>query len=159
METISSVFENVPLDYLVVGGIALVIALDALRGGIGRAVAIAIALPLALLLSALAKEAAFLGDVVATPLTSALTLGVFAALLYILVRRAGFDFLDGGSGHPLQAAITGVSVAIIATVVWLEADSVQFLWSVGPHLETVFAEQFRLFWLVGSFVALAFVRG
>jgi len=162
MEAITSVFTVVPLDYFVLGGIVLVIALDSLRSGIGRACALAVALPVSMLLYSLLDKAALLssvGALFATPLAQALTFAVILALSYLLARRMGLEFVDGGMGEPIQSLIAGVAIAMIFVVIWLQLPALESLWHFNTQVSAVFAEPFRLWWLLGAYAALAFARG
>ncbi len=162
METVTSFFSSVPLDYFILGGIVLFIALDSLRSGIGRACAIAVALPLSMLLYPLLKSAILLGSATflfATPISQALTFGGVLVLSYFLARRMGLEFIDGGMGEPIQAIIAGISIAIIFTVIWLQLPALDTLWHFNDQITALFAEKFRLWWLFGAYAALTFARG
>lgn len=155
-------FSGIPLDYVILGGIVLVIALDSLRSGIGRACAIAVALPLTMLLYPLLKSgvltssATFLFE---TPLSQALTFGALLIVSYFLARRMGLEFIDGGMGEPIQAIIAGISIAIIFTVIWIQLPALDTLWHFSDQITSLFTEKFRLWWLLASYAALAFARG
>lgn len=161
MEIITAFFTSVPIDWFILGGILVLVGLDTLRSGIGRACALAVSLPLALFLHSLIDSTAFLGTMgfLSSPSGS---VGVFAALLiasYILVRRMGLDYIDGGMGQPVQALLAGVAVTAIFAIVWQELPLLDSLWHFDTQVSAIFAEQFRLFWLLGAYVALAFARG
>ncbi len=161
MGTLAGIFQAVPLDYFVLGGIVVLFGLDALRSGIGRAAAVAIALPLASLLTTFATKAIPLAGVSAIQNGIGAT-ALFAALFvlaYLLVRRMGLNFLDGGMGQPIQAVLSGFAIAAIFAVIWVQSDVLNTYWQFGPQLQSIFAEQFRLWWLLGSYAALAFARG
>lgn len=88
METITGVFAAVPLDYFLLGGISVVVAIDTLRSGIGRAAALAVALPVALLLHSLLGTAAFIGTIAQSDsgVMQAAVFGAILALSYLLVQ-------------------------------------------------------------------------
>ena len=161
MGNIAGFIQAVPIDWFILGGILVLVGLDTLRCGIGRACALAVALPLALFLHSLIDSAAFLGGV-GFFASSTGSVGVFAALLiasYILVRRMGLDYIDGGMGQPVQALLAGAAVTAIFAVVWLQLPLFDSLWHFDTQVSAIFAEQFRLFWLLGAYAALAFARG
>ena len=162
MGTLTSVFHSLPLDWVILGGIVVVIGIDSLRSGVGRACALAAALPIALLLHSLLTKAALIGSLgvlSGSTLAQALTFGGIVLLSYVLVRRMGLEYLDGGMGEPIQAVLAGGAVAILFNIIWLQVPALDTLWHVGPQIQAVFAENFRLWWLLGAYAALAFARG
>lgn len=161
METIIGFFTSVPIDGFILGGILVFVGLDALRSGIGRACALAVALPVALFLHSLFDSTVFFGSMDFFS-TSTGSVGVFAALLvasYILMRRIGLNFVDGGMGQPVQALLAGAAVTVIFAVVWLQLPLLDSLWHFDTHVSALFAEAYRLLWLLGAYAALAFARG
>lgn len=161
MGSIQSLFMGVPLDWIILVAIIIVFALDSLRSGIGRASAVAVALPLALFLYILAKSAflTWAGGLFSTP---PMQLAVFAALavvIYVLLRRMGLDYVDGGMGAPVQAILAGTAVTVVFACIWLHEPALAGLWEVSGQIQDAFAEKFRLWWLLGAYVVLAFARG
>lgn len=158
MDAVRGLFDSVPLDFFFLGGLALIIALDTLRSGTGRASAIAAALPAAALLFSLSSNAPVLGTALSSGMAEAALFLALAVLMYFALRRMGLEFL-GGMGQPVQAALAGVATTAVVAVVWMHVPSLEAFWEFGPQLQAVFAEEFRLFWLLGAFAALAFARG
>lgn len=156
----TSLFTAMPMDWLILGVLIIVLALDSLRSGIGRSLTIAVALPLAFVLFSL-LPGSFIGssDFLASPTVQAGVFGVFFVAMYFLVRRMGFDFIDSGMGQPLQAIIAGAAVAVIAACIWLQEPVLSDFWTLSDQIASVFAESFRLVWLAGAYAALAFARG
>ncbi|MEK7155561.1 MAG: hypothetical protein AAB734_01645 [Patescibacteria group bacterium] len=161
METISGIFAAVPLDYFLLGAVAVVVALDTMRSGIGRAAALAVALPVALLLHSLLGTTAFIGNIAAldSGMMQAAVFGAILALSYLLVRRMGLEYVDGGMGQPIQSLIAGVALAVIFAVIWQESAVLGVLWQFDSPVTSLFAGSYRLFWLLGAYAALAFARG
>ena len=144
------------------GGVALILAADSLRSGMGRAAALAVALPLTLVLHSFLKTAVVLGSVSALSGSSMVQAGVFAVLLalsYFMVRRMGLDFLNGGTGQPIQAILVGVAAAAILAIVWLQVPVLSQILPFSGQTKAILAEQFRFWWLLGAYLALAFARG
>lgn len=159
MEGLQGMFQIVPLDFVILGGIAIIVALDSVRGGIGRASAIVVALISAQFLSSLLNDTAFIGAMVSSPM---MEVGAFLLLVgasYFTLRRMGLEYVSGGIGQPMQSAIVGVAVAIVCAVTWLSIPALSDYWEFGRQISTIFAEQFRLIWILGAFGALAFARG
>jgi hypothetical protein len=158
MDALQGVFQAVALDYVLLCGIAILVALDTLRSGLGRAAALVITLSLAAFLMSLVPDTAFLASAISSDVLHAVAFGALIVALYFLTRRMGLEFLSGGMGQPLQAALAGVAVAAVATVVWLSVPALESYWEFGPQLQAIFAEEFRLFWLLGAYAALAVAR-
>ncbi len=162
MAALQGFFTFVPFEWFVLGGIALVLMADTLRAGMGRAAALAVALPLTLVLHSFLKTAVVLGSVSALSGSSMVQAGVFAVLLalsYFMVRRMGLDFLDGGMGQPIQAILAGVAAAAILAIVSLQVPILSQILPFSAQTKAIFAEQFRFWWLLGAYLALAFARG
>lgn len=158
MDALQGVFHYIPLEYIFLGAIALGIALDSLRSGIGRATSLVIALTVSLFFVSLISGTAFIGDKLSSSL---FTIGAFAGLViinYFFVRRMGLEYLSGGMGQPLQAALAGVAVAAVCVVAWLSIPELGAYWEFSSQIQSIFSEQFRLLWLLGAFAALAFAR-
>jgi hypothetical protein len=161
METITGFFSSVPLDYFIIGGIILIVAVDSLRSGIGRAAAVSVALTLAFVFHQFLASAAFLGTLpmLSSGIAAAGAVGGLVVLAYFLVRRMGLEYIDGGMGQPIQAAIASLAVTIILIVTWLGIPALTDVWQFNSQIQSLFAESYRLFWLLGAFAALAFARG
>ena len=71
LAALMSVFSNIPLDWVVIAVFAFIMAADALRGGPSRATALALALPLTLLVAGALPDARLMGGI-ASQLTSPL---------------------------------------------------------------------------------------
>ncbi len=152
-------FSAMPMDWLILGGLVILIALDSLRSGIGRALTIVLALPLAYFLFTLVPASVIGGgELLASPASQAGMFGVLFVAMFFLVRRMGLDYMDSGAGEPLQALISGGAVAVIVACIWLQVPVLSDFWALSDQLSAVFDESFRLFWLAGSYGALAFAR-
>ena len=162
LETVTGIFTGIPYDWLALGGLIVVVALDSLRSGIGRACAIALSLPLASILYALIEQTAFLKDVAlldSSPAAQLATFGVIALVTYLLVRRIALEYIDSGAGEPMQALLAGAAATAVLVIVWLQLPMSGEVWQLSDKVRAIFAEQYRLIWLLGSYLALAFARG
>ncbi len=157
----TSLFKTVPLDWIVFGVIIIVVALDSLRSGIGRALAISVALPLAMVLFSLMQKSVLLGSgtLLSTTYVQVGAFAVIFAAVYILTRRMGLDFVDGGMGEPVQALLAGGAVTVVFACIWLQEPILSELWTLSDQAQNIFAESFRFIWLLGAYAALAFARG
>lgn len=161
MGNISGFFAAIPLDWFVIGGIMLVFIVDTLRSGLGRVNSVALALPLVLFSYSFFAETMFLKS---APFLSgstgvAVVLGILFILCFFIVRRMGLEYIDDGMGQPIQALVAGVAIAVIVIVFWMQLPSIQSYFIFGPQIQALFAEQYRLFWLIGAYASLAFARG
>lgn len=159
---ISSFFSNLPMGWLILGGLVIVLALDSLRSGVGRAIALSLSLPVAFVLFSLAQKTVILSSVTglfANSLTKTAVFAIFVVALYFLIRRMGHDYMDGGMGEPIQSLFAGLSVAIVFVCVWLQLPELKETFALGGQIEMFFGEQFRLWWLLAAYGALAFARG
>ena len=154
-------FSGIPLDWVVIIVFALIMSADALRGGPSRATALALALPLTLLVASALPDARLMGSIASqlnTPLIAALLHGILLVIVFICMYRIT-DTYGADSSHPVQAVFSGVAVAAIAVVIWLQIPALDSVWHFGPQIQAIFGEAYRFWWLLVSFVALAFARG
>ncbi|OGG60010.1 hypothetical protein A2765_00910 [Candidatus Kaiserbacteria bacterium RIFCSPHIGHO2_01_FULL_56_24] len=162
LHSVTGFFTGIPLDWIILGVLVILIALDSLRSGIGRACAIALALPVAVLLYSLVEKTAVLGTVSAlsaTPMAQAITFGVIAVVCYLLVRRMALEYVESGTGEPIQALLAGGATTIVFIIAWEQVPALQSLWHMSDRVNAIFSESYRLIWLLGAYVGLAFARG
>lgn len=162
MSSVTGVFTGAPYDLLAIGAFIVLIALDSLRSGIGRACAIALALPMATLLYALVPATVGLGAVSvlnASPTMQLATFGAMAFITYLIVRRIALEYIESGRGEPIQALLASTAATAVLIVVWLQLPMTNEIWPLSGKIQAVFSEQYRLIWLFGSYLALAFARG
>lgn len=159
LQFVASTFSAISLDWLILAGVVVFFAFDALRAGPARVTALAMALPIALLLSESVRDAAYLGNFVGNS-SPAVQTGVFIAVavgLFVALYRI-VDF-GADSMHPAQAALAGTACAVVLTVVVLQLPDTTLPWTFTEKFRIVFGEAYRLYWLVGAYFALAISRG
>ena len=156
-----SAFSRISLDWIVLAVFAFLVAVDALRSGPSRATALALALPLTLLVAGYMQGASFMSGIVqqlSSPiLNNAFTL-ILLAILFICMYRIT-DTFGADSAHPIQTLLTGLAVAAIAAVVWVQIPSLESIWHFGPQAQALFGAAHRFWWLLAGYIALAFARG
>ena len=160
IDAMTSFASTIPIDWIILGALAILFSIDALRAGPAKISALALALPSAMLISGLLPGAAFLGSIVSqfsTPFLQGALFLAIAAGLYILVRR--MDASYGGEGQPFQALLAGCAGTAILMVVWLQIPALTALWAFGSDIVGVFGTTYAFWWLIGSYAALAAVRG
>lgn len=160
LDSIIGFFVSIPVDWMIIGGFALLAALDCVRSGARRVSQITLAFPLAALLMQSLPQAYLLGDIASqfsTPLMQVLILGLLFVTLYLFLGRIGLSW-GGEEGLTIQAAIAGVAAAAMVATMWVATPSLQSLWHFGPQVQEIFGETYRFWWLIASYAALAFVR-
>ena len=161
LRSVQSFFTGLPMDRIILGVIVIVIALDSLRSGIGRAISLSIAMPMGLFLYSLADTAVlnWAGGLFSTPFMQAAVFGAIVVGMYLLVRRMGLEYVDSGMGAPVQALLAGAAVTVVFACIWLHEPALGDIWTLSPQVQMVFSEAYRLWWLLGAYIALAFARG
>lgn len=162
LDAVTGMFTSIPLDWIILGALIVLIALDSLRSGIGRACAISLALPAALLLFSLSEKTIILKDVnvlTSSPTIQLAVFGVIALACYLLARRMALEYIESGTGEPIQALLAGGAATVVLVVVWLQLPMTDSVWHLSDRVQAVFSESYRLVWLLGAYLGLAFARG
>lgn len=161
MEMVSNFFTGVPIDWIVLAGLIFVLTIDSLRSGMGRAASLAIAFPLAAILFSLIGSAAFIGNLgfIDSVTGAAVAFGALVIVAYVFGRRMGIDYMDSGIGQPVQSFLAAVAATAIIVLVWLGLPELHDLWFPEAQLQAIFADAYRLWWLLGAFAILIFARG
>lgn len=158
--SVTGFFGSVPTDWIILFAVTVLVALDALRSGSGRAMALVISMPVVLLLFNAFKSAAVLaplGSQLGTPLLQAALFIVLTFCVFLLVRRMTASWI-GDSGAPLQALLAGAAATAVIAVTWVSIPAFDALWNFGGQVRDVFGEPFRFWWVLGSLAVLAFIR-
>ncbi len=148
------------LDWIIIAVFALIVTFDALRSGSGRAAVLAVAFPIAVFFSDLATHTYLISGLLAPLSTPVLKAGVFLAIFaitYVLIYRIVYSF-GGMSRGFLFALLSGISAAIITTVMWLQVPALQAIWHFGPEVSAIFGASYALLWIIAAYLILAFVR-
>ena len=148
-----------PIDWIIIAVVVALITVDAIRSDGGRASALMLSLPGAYLIYSLLPHALALSSV--PMLTSGKTSPYFflgiTIILTLLIRR-----IIGFGGYAQSGALSGILIgaasAATLVVVWLSVPELSALWNFGPQVHAVFAEQYRLWWLAASYLAVVFAR-
>lgn len=159
ISTLTSYVPALSADWIIVGALVLFFTFDALRAGPSRLTALALALPIALLLSESMMTTAYIGTLVAQS-APALQTGAFIVLalgLFIALYR----IVDSGrdSSNALLALLAGVGATAIVIVVLLQLPAATVPWTFSDSFNTIFGEAYRLFWFIAAYFAIAIARG
>lgn len=160
IDALTGALAGVPIDWLILGALALIAAVDILRSGARRICVAALALPVALLLFSTMQDAAFVNTLLAqlsTPVLQAALIGVLFVVMYIIIGRLGLSWGDE-SGQVIQAALGGVAFAVVVATFWLATPELASVWKFGAQTSEIFSEQYRFFWILGSYGIFAYIR-
>lgn len=150
-----------PLDWIIIGVLAVALSLESYRAGGGKAVTLAVAMPIAYVCMLWLGATAGLGGLT-QQLTSPLALaGLFFTLfsgLFVLIYRMFFAF-DAGSGSIVQSVLTGIATTAIILTFWNVAPGVNTLLPLSEPLKLFAGEQYRFYVLFVSYLTLAIARG
>lgn len=155
-----SFLSSIQTDWIIIAAVLILVAAYTLRFGTDIPAALALALPSANVLDSLLPHAAFLGSLSGSLSSSAAQAGIFlafAAALTFLFSRVISTF-GAGSGSFFAAIFASAAMTIMLLTFWVQLPALETLWHFGPSIQAAFAEQYRFWWMVGSFVALAVAR-
>ncbi|KKU27193.1 MAG: hypothetical protein UX39_C0003G0032 [Candidatus Magasanikbacteria bacterium GW2011_GWA2_46_17] len=159
-ELVANSLSSIPLDWMVIVGFGIILAFIVMRTGISRAVALALSLPVALLIFSELTQARFLAGIGAqlgTPIMKALVFIIPFVVIYYFVHQM-IDTYGSGNGAITQALLASIATVVVVVVVWLQVPELQSLWHFGSQIQSIFDEQYRFWWLVCAYSTLAFVR-
>lgn len=152
--------STLSIDWILVGVLVVIIALDAIRSGSARAASIALATPLTLLLFEALPHAIIIGPIVAQFSGASAQTLLFAAIFvvtFLFIYRIVDSF--SGNGGAIQAVVAGIAATAVVLVVWLQVPGLQSLWHFGSQMQVIFGEAYRFWWLLAAYAGLAFARG
>jgi hypothetical protein len=152
--------SNLPLDWILIGVLFVIIAAETMRSGAQKACILSLAAPIASLLYLLVSHAALIATALAqlsTPLSQALLFIGLVALTCLVIARIGLSF-GSEAGAPIQAVVAGIATVAVVIAVWLQVPALDSIWHFGPQVQNIFAEQYRFWWLIGGYIALAAIR-
>lgn len=147
---------NLPMDWITVGIVFLVLAIDLYRSGPTRSASLALGSLIALPLYQLLGKTIGIGAAF-TALPGVAHAVVFAGLVvlcYVFLSRMVLPFSPGGSF--LQTLFGALSTSIILLAVVMQIPPLVDLWHPSLLLTTFFAEPYLIFWIVLSLAVLAF---
>lgn len=152
---------SISIDWILFSVLVALFALESFRSGSARAATFAISLPLSLIALQWLSSSFIVGNILHEYVkNSPLQLGVFAilfALFFFLTYRI-VGSPGGGNGGVLPAVISGFSATVVLMAVWPLIPGLAGYWQFADSLSLLFGESYRAWWLIGSYVALAFAR-
>lgn len=160
LQSIVDFLVRLPVDVVILLSFTLLIAIDALRSGAGRATVLAIAFPLTAFLYGMLSHVFFLGpfmEKLTIPHAHAGMLGVLFIITFFLVYRMMFSVGTGSIAFSFSL-LAGIAAVIAVLVVWLQVPALGDVWHFGPSVQMVFGQAYALYWLLVSYLLLAFIR-
>ncbi len=156
-----AVFSQFPIDWAIVIVFFIIVTFDALRSGPSRAATISLAWPIALFAFGLLPQTFLIGKIFLTiqsqsPIAQAAVFLILLVGFFALIYRTTHIF--GSSNGFLFALLAGMSATIITITLWLQEPALQVIWHFGPQIQMIFGGAYTLFWLIGSYIALAFIK-
>lgn len=161
MSAVVGFFARIPTDWIILFAVAAFGALDSLRSGSARVCAASLALPMTAFLAPLVSKASFIAPFAEQlPKTWGSTL-VFVLLfivLFVFARRM-CGMWGMNTDGVIQALLAGITLSVVMVCVWIASPALQgTVWHFGATTQTVFGEAWTLWWMLGAYAALAFVR-
>ena len=158
LTAVTGAFAHVPTDWIILFVVALLITLDAMRGGASRAIALSLALPVAYVSSLLLPKTVFL-DSILKPFSTGtaggfVMLGVIAILAFFMYRISR----DYNSATGVQATMAGLATTVILVVFWMQIPALSALWHFSAQASQIFGSAHAFFWLIGGYAVLSAVR-
>ncbi|KKW18999.1 MAG: hypothetical protein UY63_C0025G0002 [Parcubacteria group bacterium GW2011_GWA2_51_10] len=156
LTSVMNFFSGLPLDFVVIAGVLVLVFFATLRKS-SRAVVLALAFLTAIPLQEAAAHSGIIKKIYTQTQYAELLLVVLVLLAsYILIAR----ILGNGVGAPqmVPRLVGAVAATVIVVVVWLEIPVLDSLWHFSDQMRAVFGESSRLWWILGSLVALAYAR-
>lgn len=160
LDAIINIFSSIPTDWMIVGVFALLASLEAVSSGSRRICLLALSLPTTVLLINSLHDSAVLGNIAgqfSTPMLGTILFFVALVIMYAIISKIGIAW-GGEAGQSLQAALAGVAITALAVVFWIQVPALDPIWHFGTQVQGIFGENYRFFWLIGSYASLAFVR-
>jgi hypothetical protein len=149
----------IPIDWLIVSTAFIIILLGTLVRGTGYATALCLSLPISALLFVGIAHTTFLSTIAqqfSKPFEQAIMFAILLVIMFVCMYRicATFDH----SASPLTSLIAALATVIVIMVIWIQVLPLDTLWHPGAQMQSLFGQSYSLFWLLVSYLALAFAR-
>lgn len=157
---LSALFAHPPMDVIVFLVVAVILFVDSLRSGTGRAAAVALAAPAAYFLNSALAHAAVLSSILSSisgALVHAVLFGAIFVFLVIFFHRIMYSY-GGSSSGALQSLLASLAATAVLIVVWLQIPSLATVWHFGAVFQSLFGTLYAFWWIAAAYILLAFVR-
>jgi hypothetical protein len=160
IQAVTGIFSGVPVEWLVLGLCLIILTGLTMMQGSVYTTALALALPVVSVLYGGITHTAILGTIskqFSSSVEQAVLLAILTAVIYVCMYRICATF-DHSAGF-FVSLICAVAATIVLIIVWVQIPLLESFWQLGPTVQTIFGDGYRLFWLIGAYLALAFARG
>ncbi|NBV77091.1 hypothetical protein EBR66_02950 [bacterium] len=158
--SLSTTLAVIASDWFIILAFFTLVALDAMRGGAGRAVTLGLTALIAPYLFSLLSQTFLLSGIITAASTEkmqALVFGGIFVVTYLAVRRMTISYGDFGIGI-VSSLCAALGATALMLLMWNSVPALGTLWHFGSVAEYITASYF--FWIiVGSFSLLSFARG
>lgn len=161
-QAVLTLLTHPPIDWVIFLVIAIILLVDSLRSGTGRASAVALAAPASYFLyTELELGKTFIlsqltSSLNTTVLQAGLLAGIFV-LTFFLFHRIMYSF-GGSSASPLQSILSSLSATVVLIVMWVHVPVLESVWHFSSQFQSAFGATYAFLWVVVAYLALAFVR-
>ena len=157
---LAQTLAHIQIDWFIVAVLFILSAFDGYQSGGARASAAAIALPLSIIFSNTVASTLALGATLHTLHAEAYptaVIGVLFVIFYLIINRMIEPSF--GAGGIISALLAGAGGVVVLLDVWIGTPILDTLFHFGPFPQFVFSETYRLYFVIGGYIALAFARG
>lgn len=153
-----SAFSHVPIDWLIVGVFFLIVTADAMRAGAIRAAAISLSFPLSALLYQMIPHTILLSTI-SSQFSSAIEQALLFAILEVVVFVCVHQMLSSFNSYAslFSAVVSGLCATIVVLVIWTQMPILQSVWHFDSTIQAIFGASYRFFWIIASYLLLAFI--
>lgn len=156
--SIQALLQTVPISMFILGAGTVFLIFFALKSGVNIVASFSIGLLLTLPVVELIPKTILIGDFAgesADVKMQALVFGITFAAIFFLLSRVFTSFSQGGV-QPIQAIIAGLAGTVIFVAVWVQVPALVSAWDFGKMVTDLFAEHYRLWWILGAMMTLGF---
>ena len=161
MSSFAAVVAHISIDWAIVAVLIVVLTADAMRSGISRSVGVLLGSLAVLTFAQLLPHAVLIGPATSalkSPLMPAVIFLALYAVAIVLSHRIFGSYSGYGLNFP-HSLMTACATTIAIITVWINSGVLQNIWHFGPQITTLFGAAYALWWLIGSMIVIAFVRG
>lgn len=151
---------SISVDWVIIGILIAVVCFDALRSGLGRTAALALAFPISSVLWEILPRTAVLGGLITDTFTAPMRFVLFALLFvaaYLALRRI-IPWYGDAPGALFSAVLGTLAAVALALLFWIQTPVLDALWHFSPSIRVLFSEPYTFWWLLAALAAIAFAR-
>lgn len=157
LASLSNTYAHLPTDWIIFAVVFAVCAIDAMRSGASRAIAVSLAMPVLYACASLLPKTAVLDSVlkqvngIPYAILLLVLLGFFSLCMYRTTR-------DYGSAVPVKALMAALATTIILIIFWIQIPALSGIWHFSSQVAGIFGTAYAFFWTIGSYLMLVAVR-